>query len=130
MTNQAACHGQLRGDRFCRGLGRASAGLGIPQVLEPGAVTHAVGVDATPRRTGATVAIGLREPVAAAGLLTRTSPAWMWAGVAGDAADLALLGRALDDHDRRGLRRTVAASAAVAGRSATCRTRPFPAAAT
>jgi uncharacterized membrane protein len=55
----------------------------------------------------------VRELAAAAGLLSRPRPAWLWARVAGDCMDLVLLGRALKHHDRRGLTRTIAATVGV-----------------
>ena len=52
---------------------------------------------------------------AAALLGSRAPSRWVWTRVAGDAVDLTALTRALRNHDRRGLSRTVAATAAVAG---------------
>ncbi len=52
--------------------------------------------------------------MAAAGLLVRPSSVWLWSRVAGDAMDLTMLGRALKNHDGRGLRRTAAATAGIA----------------
>jgi uncharacterized membrane protein len=51
----------------------------------------------------------------AAALLRRQTPAWLWARVGGDVMDLAMLARALRNHDGRGWRRTVAAAAGAAG---------------
>jgi uncharacterized membrane protein len=105
----------LAGDRLARALGWASLGLGVPGVARPGAVAKAVGVDDAPAQRAVATVVGVRELAAAAGLLQRTSPAWLWARVGGDAMDLALLGRALKNHDRRSLRRTAVVTASVVG---------------
>src|SRR3954447_3542450 len=114
-TNAQATSAARTGDRLAKGLGLASLGLGLPQVLRPGETAKAIGLKAkTPQRTAMT-AVGVRELAAAAGLLRRTSPGWLWARVGGDAMDLALLGRALKNHAGKGPRRPVAATPAVAG---------------
>lgn len=102
-------------DRLMRGLGWASLGLGIPPLLAPGGFGQAIGIDDAPRHRTAVTMVGLRELAAAAGLLGQQSPAWLWARVGGDIMDLGMLGRALKNHDGRGLWRTVAATAAVTG---------------
>ncbi len=102
-------------DRLARGLGFASAALGLPQVLAPGWCGRAIGVGDGPRQRAAVTGIGARELAAAAGLLAFERPVWLWGRVGGDVVDLALLGRALANHDKQGLRRTAAATAAVAG---------------
>ncbi|MFF3307605.1 SRPBCC family protein [Streptomyces sp. NPDC002952] len=104
----------LRHDPLVRGLGWASALLGVPQVVKPGPVALGLGVAGEPRHRLATVAVGARELTAAAGLLAKPHPAWLWARVGGDAIDLALLTRALRNHDGRGIRRTAFVTAAVA----------------
>jgi uncharacterized membrane protein len=101
------------GDRLAKGLGLASLGLGIPQVLRPGDTTKAIGLDDKPKQRGVMTAVGVRELAAAAGLLKRTSPGWLWARVGGDAVDLALLGRAIRGGDTKAIKRTVAATAGV-----------------
>ncbi len=102
-------------DRLMRGLGWASLGLGIPPLLAPGGFGQAIGVDDAPPHRTTVMLVGLRELAAAAGLLGQQSPAWLWARVGGDIMDLGMLGRALKNHDGRGLWRTVAATAAVTG---------------
>jgi uncharacterized membrane protein len=64
-------------------------------------------------------ALGLREITCGLGILTRPAPrghpaGWLWARVAGDAMDLALLGRALASNNVE-RNRLAAATAAVAG---------------
>lgn len=102
-------------DRLTRLLGWASTGLGIAPLLAPGEFGKAIGVGDAPRQRAAVAVVGARELAAAAGLLGPGGPAWLWARVGGDVMDLGLLGWALKNHERRGLRRTVAALAAVAG---------------
>ena len=99
---------------LARTLGWASVGLGIPQLLRPDAVDRAVGEGAKQRTV--TTFVGARELVHATALLASSRPSkWVWTRVAGDALDLATLGRALRNHDRKQIGRTVAATAAVAG---------------
>ncbi|MCD0486060.1 SRPBCC family protein [Streptacidiphilus sp. ASG 303] len=110
----------LRHDPLVRGLGWASALLGVPQVAAPAGFARALGVERPSiRHRSATAAVGVRELAAAAGLLARPHPAWLWGRVGGDLMDLAMLGRALRNHDGRGLGRTVAATAAVTAITAT-----------
>jgi uncharacterized membrane protein len=72
-------------------------------------------VDDTARARTLMRAVGARELGAGTGILGRPRPAgWLWARVAGDAMDLALLGAALGSR-RNTQRRVLAAAAAVAG---------------
>lgn len=102
----------LRHDPLTRALGWASAALAVPPLVRPGAFTRGLGVGDAPRHRSAAVVVGVREAAAAAGLLGRPHPLWLWARVGGDAMDLTLLTRALLHHDGRGLRRTGFATAA------------------
>ncbi|PPS91026.1 SRPBCC family protein [Streptomyces sp. MH60] len=104
---------RLRRDPLVRGLGWASALLGVPQVVAPAGVARALGVGDASRHRLATTVVGVRELAAAAGLLGRPHPAWLWGRVGGDLTDLTMLTRALRNHDGRGFGRTVAATAAV-----------------
>lgn len=99
--------------RLQRALGGLSAALAAAPLAVPGAFGAALGVGAGPRQRLAARVVGARELVAAAALLAKPAPAWVWMRVGGDAMDLALLGRALLLHDGRGLRRTVTAATAV-----------------
>src|SRR3954451_5708366 len=112
LTERPRTGAPLRHDALTRGLGWASAALGVPQLVSPGGFARSLGVGDAPRHRLATLVVGAREMVAAAGLLGRPHPAWLWARVGGDAMDLALLGRALKDHDGRGLGRTALGTAA------------------
>ncbi|MGW4084254.1 SRPBCC family protein [Streptomyces sp. NPDC004822] len=119
MTTGTRPTSRLRHDPLVRGLGWASAFLGIPQVVAPADFTRALGVGDAPRHRSAATAVGVRELVAAAGLLGRPHPVWLWGRVGGDLMDLTMLARALRNHDGRGLGRTVAATAAVTAITAT-----------
>src|SRR5829696_5712735 len=96
-------------------LGWFSLGLGVPQTVAPGRVNRLIGVhDDRSSRTWQRV-VGLRELAAAAGIFTRPRPAgWLWARVAGDIKDLALLASAWRSNDRDA-GRLAAATASVAG---------------
>ncbi|MFD5450545.1 SRPBCC family protein [Streptomyces sp. NPDC127100] len=119
MTTDTRSASRLRHDPLVRGLGWASALLGVPQVVAPADFARALGVDDAPRHRSATAAVGVRELAAATGLLGRPHPIWLWGRVGGDLLDLTLLARALKNHDGRGLGRTVAATAAVTAITAT-----------
>ncbi|MEW2557934.1 SRPBCC family protein [Streptomyces griseorubiginosus] len=119
MTTHTRSTSRLRHDPLVRGLGWASALLGVPQLAAPAGFARALGLDDAFRHRSATTAVGVRELTAAAGLLGRPHPVWLWARVGGDLMDLTMLTRALKNHDGRGLGRTVAATAAVAALTAT-----------
>ncbi|GAA3840360.1 SRPBCC family protein [Streptomyces phyllanthi] len=109
----------LKRDPLVRGLGVASAVLGVPQVTRPGEFARGVGVEDEPRNRLATTAVGVRDLVAAAGLLGRPHPAWLWCRVGGDVMDLTMLARALRTQDGGRTRRTALATAATAAITAT-----------
>lgn len=119
MKTDTRSASRLRGDPLVRGLGWASALLGVPQVVAPAGFARTLGVGDAARHRSATAAVGVRELAAAAGLLGRPHPAWLWGRVGGDLVDLTMLARALKNHDGRGLGRTVAATAAVTAITAT-----------
>jgi uncharacterized membrane protein len=82
-----------REERMGDGLGWLSVGLGLAALLAPRAIGRAIGM---PEHPGLLRAVGARELVSAAGLLTqRDRTPWLWSRVIGDAMDLALLGTAL-----------------------------------
>jgi hypothetical protein len=98
------------------GLGWASLGLGIPQVVMPGRFARAIGIkdDTAARRW--TLVVGVREHLAAAGILAidrRRPVPWLWARVGGDIMDLALLLSAWDK--RRSTARLATSIGAVIG---------------
>ena len=83
---------QAKAVKLARGLGWFSLALGVTEILAPRLIARATGV----RGNAALIrAAGLREIISGIGLLTahRQGP-WIWARVAGDAFDIATLGRA------------------------------------
>lgn len=102
-------------ERLAKGLGGFSLVLGIPPVAMPGRLARFVGVVDDGRSRAWTRVVGVRELVAAAGILGRRRPvAWLWARVAGDVMDLTLLGIAFAAKDAR-RNRIMAVAGAVAG---------------
>lgn len=75
--------------KVARGLGWFSIGLGLAELVAPGAINRALGM----REHNALVrGFGLREIGAGLGILNLKHPTpWVWARVAGDALDLASL---------------------------------------
>ena len=102
-------------DKLMRGLGWLSLGLSIPPLLMPSQFGKALGVGDAPRHRATALIVGVQELAAAAGLLGQESPAWLWYRAGGDLMHIGMLGRALKNHDERGLERTAAAFAAVLG---------------
>jgi hypothetical protein len=105
----------LRPSQAARYLGYFSIGLGAAQLLAPRGVASLVGVRGTSGTCALLRALGAREVLSGIGILRARRPrGWLWARVAGDAMDLALLGSAMRarrvDRTRLG-----AATAAVAG---------------
>lgn len=93
-------------------LGWLGVGMGLAALAAPRAVARGIGVDG---HAGLTRLCGARELACGIGLLAgRNAGAWLWARVAGDVMDLALLGSALTDR-RNDRARTAAAALAVAG---------------
>lgn len=88
---------QRAGRLLARSLGWFSVGLGTAQVLTPGGMERVVGAAGTPRNRAVMVRVaGARELAVGTAILTRRHPMpWLLARIAGDALDLALLGRVL-----------------------------------
>jgi uncharacterized membrane protein len=102
-------------DPIARGLGAFSLALGLPQILAPGRMNRMIGVkdDASSRLWMRVV--GVREIAAGVGIFSERRPKeWVWARVAGDTMDLALLGSALRGKTEQPAR-TLAATGAVIG---------------
>jgi uncharacterized membrane protein len=95
-------------DKLTRVLGWASAGLGAPLLTAAGRSAQAIGIEDGPQQRAAVAVVGARELIAAAGLLGQRKPAWLWARVAGDLMDLALLGNALSNRAPAPAKRTLA----------------------
>ncbi|MFY9927948.1 MAG: cyclase, partial [Streptosporangiaceae bacterium] len=90
-------------DKLMRGLGWLSLGLSIPPLLMPEEFGKVLGVGDAPRHRATAVVVGVQELVASAGLLGQESPAWLWYRAGGDLIHIGMLGRALKNHDGRGL---------------------------
>ena len=84
-------------ERVAAGMGWASIGLGLPQLTRPGDFADAIGVGASTSARAWILAVGIRELAAAAAIAAeQPRPVRaMWARVAGDAMDAALLTAAL-----------------------------------
>src|SRR4051794_4635411 len=104
-----------QGDMTSRALGLFSLGLGTAQIAAPRAVAQLIGLRPGAASQVLLRLVGVREVAAGVGILTQRRPAGLlWARVAGDIMDLALLGNALrSDHANR--QRVGAAMAAVTG---------------
>lgn len=80
---------------MARGLGVASAVAAVPMVLAPTAINRLIGVANTKTSRTLMRADGVKELIAAAGLLTKFRPTpYLGLRVAGDIVDLALLSNA------------------------------------
>ena len=98
--------------RLARALGWFSIGLGLAEVVAPRHVAKLAGISAGPTLVRS---FGMREIGAGVGILSgHQTDRWLWARVAGDGTDLAVLAQGLTSNNRsRG--RAAAALAAVAG---------------
>jgi hypothetical protein len=97
------------------GLGWFSIGLGVAELVSPGAVSRLIGVQDDAKTRKVLRGYGVRELAAGFGILTHRRPTkWLWSRVAGDVMDLASLASAMQsDNSKKG--RVVAATTAVAG---------------
>ena len=104
--------GSRADEKMTTALGWFSVGLGLTRLLCPRELSRLIGV---PERTGLMRACGIRELATGVGILTQERPAaWLWARVAGDVMDVALLARAMRS-DKADPGRVAAAMAAVVG---------------
>ena len=86
-------------DRLARALGWASIGLGVMEVLAPGRITRAVGLEG---HESVVRAFGMREIGSGVVSLGPEKDAGLWSRVAGDALDMAaLLAAVLRRHNRQ-----------------------------
>lgn len=97
-----------------RGLGLASAALGVPMLAQTDEVAALVGVDDSTTSRPVIQAVGARELLAALLLLAGPKRS-VWFRVAGDVMDLTLLGQAIADRSGDRERKVRTATAAVAG---------------
>jgi uncharacterized membrane protein len=116
--NEREYHGQnaTRGaQRRALGLGWLSVGLGVAGLVAPGQIARAIGAQDRAGTRWIVRALGVRELLSGAGILLGSPrPGWLWSRVAGDAMDLALLGRGLGA-GKLNAGRGLAATAAIAG---------------
>jgi uncharacterized membrane protein len=99
--------------RWVRGLGITSLALGAAPLLRTAAVARLTGTDDSRTAPAVIRAVGARELVHAAALLTGP-PGMVWTRVVGDAMDLAVLESARRARTGRRRRRTTATTAVVA----------------
>jgi hypothetical protein len=92
-------------------LGWFSIGLGLAELLAPRALARLLGMEG---REGVLRLYGAREIATGIGILNSSNPApWVWGRVAGDALDIASLGKGLVGSEKKGA--AVAAIGALAG---------------
>ena len=82
---------------LARGLGWASIGIGLTELLAPKQVNNLLGLSDTPQRRGVLRVLGVREVCHGIGILTEDEAndrmkVGVWSRVAGDVLDSALLG--------------------------------------
>lgn len=100
---------------LANGLGWLSLALGSAASATPRRVAHMIGLPDDRETCDVIRAVGIRELASGAGILARERPTgWLWARVAGDVMDLALIGSAFRRDDVNGGRLSTAAGA-VAG---------------
>lgn len=105
----------MRNESMGKALGWFSIGLGLAALLAPRKTQRLVGIRKGKCEKNLLHFVGAREIASGLGLLAQPSrPAWLWARVAGDIMDLALLGSAFK-YSNKNPRRLAAATAAVAG---------------
>ncbi len=103
---------QANGESLSLALGCFSIGLGIAELAAPRAMAKLIGVKNRSTNRMILRAYGAREIAAGVGiLLQRRQPAWLWGRVAGDALDLAALGRALATGSPNKVKTSLAAAA-------------------
>jgi hypothetical protein len=82
-----------------RALGWFSIGLGLAELVAPGALARILGLEG---REGVLRTYGAREIATGVGILNSSNPEpWVWGRVAGDALDLASLGAAFVKSDNK-----------------------------
>ncbi len=116
LSSNGGQRGVLRDpERVAQALGWFSVGLGLAQLASPGGLARFIGVTDSDQNRKTMLALGLRELTSGVGILTQPQAAgWVWSRVAGDAMDLALLGRGLNSRNAN-RNRVTAATLAVVG---------------
>lgn len=113
-------NGRYVAGQGARALGWASLGIGAAELLAPQQVEQLLGLEHRPNQQGILRTLGVRELIHGVGLLTERRPdrqlrSGIWARVAGDVLDSALLGLAATRTRRPGAFAAVAATVAVIG---------------
>jgi uncharacterized membrane protein len=102
-------------ERVAKALGWFSIGLGLSQIASPRGLTRLIGMPDTEQNCRTMQLFGIREITSGLGILGKPRPAeWMWGRVAGDAMDLAALGKNFNAPGAN-RNRVAAATAAVLG---------------
>ena len=106
-------------------LGLASIGIGLTELAAPHFVEDLLGLEHRPRHRGILQVLGVRELMHGLGILTakngdRQLSSSVWARVAGDVLDTALLGVAATKTRRPGSFAAVAAAVAAIGIADLC----------
>jgi hypothetical protein len=115
LRNRTLMQATERTETLSKALGWFSIGLGVTELVAPRVIGRVIGAPDDRKAQMLTRAYGLREIAAGVGILRQPREArWMWSRVAGDAMDLATLGRVITT-SRSGRGRAVAATAAVLG---------------
>jgi hypothetical protein len=115
LRNRTLMQASERTETLSKALGWFSIGLGVTELVAPRVIGRVIGARDDRRTQMLTRAYGLREIAAGVGILRQPRQArWMWSRVAGDAVDLATLGRVMTSN-RSSRGRTVAVTAAVLG---------------
>lgn len=103
------------GTGLATGIGVFSVSLGLAEIAAPRALARLIGVRPDGRARGTLRALGAREIAHGVGILSRPRhPIPLWARVAGDVLDLALLGWAMKTR-RTHTRRMISTLVAVVG---------------
>jgi uncharacterized membrane protein len=113
-TRPGAGGPEARAQSVAIGLGWFSIGLGLAEVVAPGRIARLVGAEDDAETRTLVRILGARELMSGLGILSgRRQAEWLWSRVAGDAMDLALLGRVSATEGSRA--KAVGAAAAVVG---------------
>jgi ferritin-like metal-binding protein YciE len=104
---------QARNNGAATALGWFSIALGAAEVVAPHGLSRIIGIESSPK---VMKLLGAREIASGIGILTSSRPSnWVWARVAGDIIDLAVLGTSPLRKERGASAKFVASTAAVVG---------------
>jgi hypothetical protein len=111
MTPQRNARSEGSEEQLATGLGWFSIGLGLGELIAPGAMARLIGVSNERGNRKVLRLYGLREIGAGIGILSQPRPAgWVWSRVAGDLLDIGSLTLAMISSENR-LRLTAAIGA-------------------